>query len=171
MKNFLYALLILCGTAISAQNEEQAPLTKTPSSLTGLSITGRSYPIFIDGEEHSSFMVRYGFSKSVQVELQGFYDTYLMTNRVRKNIVGKLYLNDKLYLISGLEMESEVSKYGRKPDQFRLGFVTGAGYDISENFMLEVKSNFQLNNSNMGVYGESITKMPAVYTVGSKFKF
>ena len=163
-------LVIFCTITAIGQTVEEFPVTK-PSSLTGLSISGHSYPLFLGGEEHSSFLVQYGFSESAQLELQGFYDTYLLTNRFRTSLLGKIYLDEKAYLLSGFDTEIEISKYGNKPVPPRLGFVNGVGYDVKDNLMLEVKSNLQLNNTKMGLFGESQIKMPSVFTIGSKLKF
>jgi hypothetical protein len=153
-----------------AQNIEK-PSQSTNPSLNAISISGQSYPIFLNGEEHSSFMVKYGISKSTQLELQGFYDTYLMSNRFRTCLVGKAYVNDKLYVFSGLDVEIDIAKYGQRSQAPRLGVVSGVGYDSNENFMLEAKSIIQLNNSKVGSYGESLVPMPSVFILGSKFKF
>tara|TARA_R110000782_G_scaffold169928_5_gene261741 strand:- start:785 stop:922 length:138 start_codon:yes stop_codon:yes gene_type:complete len=45
-------------------------------------------------------MIRYGISKAAYLELQGFFDTFLLPERFKINLVGKVYLNDKLYLFS-----------------------------------------------------------------------
>jgi len=170
MKLLVGVLVVLFTTKMVAQTIEEQPET-LPSSLLGLSISGHSYPVFLGGERHKNFSVVYGISKSTQLELQGFYDTYILSERFRSNLVGKVYLNNRLYLFSGMEAEVETAKFGSMPSPFRLGFVAGAGYDITKDFMIEVKSNIQVNDSNLGVYGESLIKMPAVYTFGSKFKF
>lgn len=155
---------------ISGQVVEQ-PLPSV-DQRTRLNITGFSYPIFLNEEEHKSFLVRYNLSKSLKLDLQGFYDTYRMTNRIRRNLVGKWYVSDRLYLFSGIEVESEVNKYqelGVTPP--RVGFISGVGYEIRDNFMIEAKSNIQLNSSPMGAYGEYLIPIRQAYTLGGKFKF
>lgn len=170
MRTYCTLILLMIGRVVIAQVTEK-PQQVGSSPLYGSSITGHSYPLFLNGEKHSAFMVRYGISRATQLELEGFYDTYLMTNRFRTSLVGKVYLDDKLYLFSGLDAEIDIDKYSMKPKAPRLGVVSGVGYDINGDFMLEAKSNFQLNNSNIGLYGESIIPMPSVFTLGSKFKF
>ena len=114
--------------------------------------------------------MQYGISKSTQIELQGFYDTYLLTERFRSSFIGKAYLNEKVYLLSCLEVEVVTEYAGKVEVPYRLGFVAGAVYDISDGFMIEVKSNVRLNNSNIGAFGEALVKMPSVYDKGSKWK-
>ena len=171
MKVLVCGYFFLIVIIAIGQTTEEPPDTNSLSSLTGLSISGHAYPVSAIGDVHKSFMVQYGIYKSTQIELQGFYDTYLLTERFRTNLAGKVYLNDKLYLFSGMELEAETNSYNNVPGPYRLGFIAGAGYDISENFMIEVKSNAQLNNSRIGVFGESSIEMPAVYTIGSKIRF
>jgi hypothetical protein len=48
-------------------------------------------------------------------------------------------------------LETETANYGNVPSSYRLDFVAGAGYDMSENFMIEMKSNNQLNSSSTDV--------------------
>ncbi len=172
MKLLIVVLWFMCATTLMAQKIEEQPKT-LPSSLLGLSMSGHSYPVSLNGDIHKSFLVVYGISTNTKVELQGFYDTYLLTERFRTNFGGKYYLNEQLYVFSGMEMERATGNFIRLPvpDSYRVGVVAGAGYDVSENFMIEIKSNIQVNNATIGLYGESLIKMPAVYTIGSKLKF
>ena len=84
--------------------------------------------------------------------------------------MGKVYFNDKLYLFSRNELETETGNYGNVPSFYRLGFIEGAGYDVSDDFLIEVKSNVQLNSSSLSVLGESLIEMPSVYAIDNKFK-
>ncbi|WP_143814462.1 hypothetical protein [Maribacter arcticus] len=79
--------------------------------------------------------------------------------------MGKIYLNDKLYLFSGMEVKAETANYDNVSSTYRLGFVASVGYPISENFMIGVKSNVQLNNSSIGIFGEILIEMLVVYTI------
>ena len=162
MKVLVCGYLFLFVIITIGQTTEETSPTNSLSSLTGLSISGHAYPVSAIGDVHKSFMVKYGISKSTQIELQGFYDTYLLTESFRTNLVSKVYLNDKFYLFSGMELEAETGSYINVPGPYRLGFIAGTGYDISENFMIEVKSNVELNNSRIGVFGESLIEIPAV---------
>lgn len=81
-------------------------------------------------------------SKATQIELHGVYDTYLLTERFRTNLVGKIYLNDKLYLLSRMEVKAETGNYDNVSSTYRLGFVASVGFTISENFMIEIKVMF-----------------------------
>ncbi|TVZ15016.1 hypothetical protein [Maribacter sp. MAR_2009_72] len=165
----LSCLLFSIGSII-AQIEEEPPVSNSLSNLSGFSITGHSYPVSANNDVHKSFMVLYGLN-GIQLELQGFYDTYMYTERFRSSIIGKGYINEKFYLLSGMDVEVATERRELLNAPYRLGFVAGAGYDVDKNFMIEVKSNVQLNKSNIGMFGESQIEMPSVYTVGSKWKF
>ncbi|MEP2277906.1 hypothetical protein [Maribacter sp.] len=96
---------------------------------------------------------------------------FILSERFRSSILAKVYLNEKLYLFSDLEAEVATEKAGVAQTPCRLDIVPGADYDINENFMIELKSNVQLNKSNFGMCGETKLAMATVYTIGSKRKF
>jgi len=171
MKVLVHSFLFLFVIVSKGQEVEEPPVTNLPSSLTGLSITGHAYPASAIGDVHKSFMVQYGVSKSFQLELQGFYDTYILSERFRSSVLAKVYMNKRLYLLGGLETGIATENAGVAQTPYRLGFIAGAGYDVSENLMIELKSNVQLNKSNIGALGETQVTMPSVYTIGSKWKF
>lgn len=171
MKILVQSFLFLFIIASNGQTIEEPPVSNLPSSLSGLSVTGHAYPISAIGDVHKSFMVQFGIFKSTQLELQGFYDTYILSERFRSSQLFKRYLNDRLYLLTGLEVEVATEKDELLNAPYRLGFVAGTGYDVSENFMIELKSNVQLNKSTIGAFGETQIAMPSVYTIGSKWKF
>lgn len=171
MKVLVLSFLFMFVIIANGQTIEESSDKKLPSSLTGLSLTGHVYPIGATGDVYKSFMVQYGVTKSMQLELQGFYDTYILSERFRSSLLAKVYLNKKLYLLSGLDVEVATENAGFGPVPYRLGYVAGAGYDVTENFMIEIKSSIQLNNTDIGAFGETQVKMPSVYTFGSKLKF
>ncbi|WP_281540710.1 hypothetical protein [Maribacter aestuarii] len=171
MEKIIVCVCLAFVQILSGQLTEERP-NDNGVSQKKLMIEGRSYPIFLNGEEHSAFIIRYNISERLKLDLNGFYDTYLMTNRIRTNLTGKWYMNKNLYIFSGLEIEMETNKNPEsKPMTPRVGFISGMGYDINDNFSIEAKGNFQLNNSPMGAYGEYFIPMPQVYTLGGKFKF
>ncbi|TDS14416.1 hypothetical protein DFQ03_2503 [Maribacter caenipelagi] len=167
VRSFLFMFVIIA----KGQTIEEPPVSNLPSSLTGLSVTGHAYPASAIGDVHKSFMVQYGVSKSMQLELQGFYDRYILSERFRSSLLAKVYLNERLYLLGGVEAEiaTENTEVGQSP--YRIGFVTGLGYDVDPNLIIELKANIQLNNPSMGAFGEKHVVMPAALTLGSKWKF
>lgn len=136
-----------------------------------LNIEGFSYPLFFSNEEHSSFLINYDLSEELDVLLEGFHDTYIVSNRFRTALLGRYYLTEKLYLLSGMELEREAKKDGRTPLAPRIGVISGAGYEVQENFFLEARANIQFNDSKMGSFGEPLIPTPALYSLGGKFKF
>ena len=171
MKILVHSFLFLFVIVSKGQTIEEPPATNLPSSLTGLSITGHAYPASAIGDVHKSFMVQYGVSKSLQLELQGFYDTYILSERFRSSVLAKVYLNERLYLLGGLEAEIATENAGVGQTPYRIGFVTGIGYDVDPNLMIELKANVQFNNPSIGAFGEKHVVTPAALTIGSKWKF
>ena len=110
MKILVPSFLFLFSIVSNGQTIEEPSTSNLPSSLSGLSITGHAYPVSAIGDVHKSFMVQYGIFKSTQLELQGFYDTYILSERFRSSLLFKRYLNDRLYLLSGLEVEVATEK-------------------------------------------------------------
>jgi len=153
---------------MSAQELVSGKVDEFPS----LTIHSFSYPLFLNGEQHSSFKLNYRITDSLQAELQGFYDTYLLTDRFRVSLLLKQYLTKKIYLFSGVEIEMEGAKsllvYKRPP---RVGFISAVGYDVTSDFIIEAKGNIGINKTSMGAFGEPSMAMPEVYTLGSKIKF
>ena len=142
------------------------------SNGTGnLDLSSFAYPMFLGKEQHSYFLVNYKISQKLEVDLQGFYDTYLTSNRLRTSLILKRYLTNKFYLFSGIEVEAADQKSIFSAPPPRIGVLTGFGYDFTENFLIEGKFNAQVNDSPMGAYGEPFAKMPRVYTIGGRIKF
>lgn len=131
-----------------------------------------SYPQFMNGEVHASFLLNYRLTNKSLVEMQGFYDTYLLADRFRTSLVFKHYLTQNLSVFSGLELELERIKMPQwmeiRPP--RLGAIGGLGYDVNSGFSLEAKSNIGINRTSMGAYGYS-APMPKVFTLAGKIKF
>lgn len=140
-------------------------------------LDAHGYPTSIWGEEHASFEVNYRLSPKFVAQLQGFYDEYacgLCSDRFRTFAGLKWYVSNRVYLISGMDIEAEVGVHGRQARDMRkprVAFIGGLGYDVRENLLLEAKGNFQLNNSKIGAFGEPQIRMPKLYTVGGKLKF
>lgn len=171
MKRLPISFLFLNLSIAFGQIIEEPQPTNPSSLFNGLSITGHAYPVSAIGNIHKSFEVDYELTKMSTIALRGFYDTYTLTERFRSSLLGKFYLNEKLYLLSGLDIEKATGNSIQKPKQHRIGFVVVAGYDVSDNFTIGMKGNYQLNDSNIGLFGETEIKMPAVHTIGGKWKF
>ena len=125
-----------------------------------------SNPVFLNDEMHSNFAVIYEVDTGFLVELQGYYDTYLLGDVFRVPLITKYYVNDKLYFFSGFEFEADLDKYGRKPAPPRLKFKNGVGYDIDKNFSLEANHDLQFNKTNLGNYAA-----PKLFSFSGKYKF
>lgn len=167
---FFFYLLSGCLITLGQEPVEKE-LLNSPRTST-LQYDAFSYADLGTGEKHSYFSVLYQLNPKLEAELRVFYDTYQISNRVRAEFLLKKYVTDKLYIFSGLEIEAETKVMpGRSILPPRLGAIGGVGYDVNDNFLLEAKGNFQLNNSPLGVFGERLVKMPEVYTVGGKVRF
>ncbi|MFK7812197.1 MAG: hypothetical protein AB8B59_06860 [Maribacter sp.] len=167
---FFFCLLLVSLVVIAQEPEDKVPLN--PSSPYNWEHGSFSYADLGTGKEHSYFHITYQLNPKLFAELQVFYDSYTFSNRLRAELQLKRYLTQKLFVFSGLQIEAETMVMpGNRILPPRIGAKAGVGYDVNDNFLLEVKSNFQLNKSLIGVFGERQIRMPAVYTVSSKYKF
>ena len=169
--HFFITLLLFCSIGSSQTNG----LVNEPKPTEGLKLESSGYPIFLGGEQHSSFLLSYSITNTMKADLNAFYDTYLLSNRFRANMLFKNYLDQNWYLFSGMEAEYSIKKYpgleSQKEVPPRIGVVSGIGYEVNKNFQVEARGNFQINNSSVGVFGEPLIPMPQVYTLKGKFKF
>ncbi|PIB25281.1 hypothetical protein [Maribacter sp. 4G9] len=165
-------ILFFLGANVFSQN---IGLPGEPRPNEGLQLESFGYPIFFGGEQHSSFHLKYPITNTIRAELNTFYDTYILSDRIRTDIQLKKYLDDNWYLFSGIESEFSFNKYpgleSRKQAPPRIGVISGLGYEVNENFTMEAQSNFQINNAPIGAYGEHLIPMPQVYTLKGKIKF
>lgn len=157
--------MCMCFTLVYGQDRGlEHAIRNTPGS--NLTTEGFSYPTFFDGETHSNFTATYEMDTNFLIELQGYYDTYLLANVFRVPVRAKWYVSDRLYLFSGLEMEVELDKYGLKPPPPRLKLINGMGYDVDKNFSIQATHDLQFNTSNFGNYAT-----PNLFSLSGKYKF
>ncbi|CAZ94600.1 hypothetical protein [Zobellia galactanivorans] len=138
------------------------PLTENSNFNT----SAYSYPVFMDNEMHSEFLIGYEFDEKFMVELQNYYDTYRTFDVQKVSVRLKNYVSDRLYFVNGAAMERELDKHGANAPRPRYIMTNGVGYDINKNVMMEVNHDLNFNKSNIGTYG-----MPSLLSIKSKIKF
>lgn len=131
-----------------------------------LSVSGFSYPTFLNDETHSEFTVRYPLDESFEAELQGFYDTFILADVTRFALRGKYYPGGKFYFFSGMATEFERDKSSGKTMPPRLMMLNGIGQDFSNGLILEVKHELLINTYLPGHYA-----IPNLISVHGKYKF
>lgn len=172
MKCYLFIIFLFICSLGSSQT---IGLANEPKPTDGLKLESFGYPVFLGGEQHASFRLSYMITNTFSADLSAFYDTYVLSNRFRSNILLKHYLNENWYLFSGMEAEYSIKKYpgleSQKQVPPRIGIVSGIGYEVNKNFKVEARGNFQINSSSVGAFGEPLIPMPQVYTLKGKLKF
>lgn len=147
--------------------QDDIPLSNAPEKSTNeLSITGFSYPLFMNGETHSEFSVAYPISEKFDTELQGFYDTYILADVTRFSFRGKYYASEKFYSFAGMAAELERNKTNGTPSPPRLIILSGVGYDFNNKLNLELKHEMMMDKTKPGLYG-----IPSLFSAHGKFKF
>ncbi|MEM6813033.1 MAG: hypothetical protein AAF600_01410 [Bacteroidota bacterium] len=151
---------------INAQEEEPVNSNGLPLK-SRLTINDFAYPLAPNSsEQHSNFIVSYEGSQNFFLELQGFYDSYLLADVFRIPIRAKLYVSDKFYLFSGVEVESERDKLQIDLPPPQLKYKNGFGYDVKNSLMLEFEHDLHFNKSVHGVYGT-----PSLFSLKGKYRF
>ena len=64
------------------------------------------YSGFTNSEEHSQFIAKYRLGHKFLAQLEGAYDTYIISDRFRVSLLGKFNVTEKLYLFSGADIEA-----------------------------------------------------------------
>lgn len=162
------SLLIIPLFIIRTQaQEEWVDTNLNVMSNSNIVVEDFAYPInLLNREQHSNFKFSYLLMPKFSIEMQGFYDTYLVSDVFKLPITTKFYITDKVYLFSGLEIESESDKMllDLPPPQFKI--KNGMGYDVKQNFFLQVEHDLHFNKSIIGAYGT-----PSLISLKGKYKF
>ncbi|WP_117885320.1 hypothetical protein [Aureibaculum luteum] len=168
---FMIRTVILCLVFLSVIriNAQQEGVSGNNISIPESKFTLHdfAYPIdLFNKEQHSNFVFRYKIKLKFIIELKGFYDTYLLADVFKTPITTKLYVTNKLYLFSGIELESESDKLQLNLQPPQLKFKNGMGYDIEKNLFIQFDHDLHFNKSAVGAYGT-----PSLFSLSGKYKF
>lgn len=172
LKILSFFLLWLCLVLKGYCQATTKPLHDQPGSIE---ITGHNVS-FANGEQHKEVSLEYPLNSHLNAQLEAFYDTYLLTDRLRISLKLKHYITNKTYGFFGAGIEAVVRDksqilglpLGSIP---RLSVEGGLGHEVKEGFLIEAKGNFSVNKSNIGAFGEPFIPMPKIYSLGGKWKF
>jgi hypothetical protein len=166
IRTIVLCLILLSEIRINAQ-EERVDRNNITTPKPQLTLHDFAYPIdLFSKEQHSNFVFRYKIKSKFSLELHGFYDTYLFANVFKTPIITKLYVTNKLYLFSGIELESESDKLQLNLPPPQLKFKNGMGYDVEKNFFIQFDHDLHFNKSAIGAYGT-----PSLFSLSGKYKF
>ena len=118
-------------------------------------------------EQHSNFTIKYTINQELFLELGGNFDTYMLADVFKSSIIGRKYVSRKLNLFSGIEMEMQrevLNSNSLVSPQFRS--KNGVGYDINNNFQLQIEHDLNFNKTNVGIYS-----FPELLSLKGKIKF
>lgn len=138
LKSFSFIFLFL-GFILTAQEPvEEASKWK---------YDGFSYADFGTGEEHSNFSLLYKVNPKLQVELQGFYDTYRVSDVFDVSFRVKWYPVKKIYLFSGLGTQVQGLKLGASLPRMSAYMMNGVGYEPTNNISIQAVNDINLNKN------------------------
>ncbi|WP_276165907.1 hypothetical protein [Zobellia alginiliquefaciens] len=159
---------LLCAAIGKAQNPVldlnlgQYQLAKSSKFYTN----GFAYPVFMDNEMHTQATIGYQFDDNFMMELQNYYNTYRTHDLHRAELELKYYLNNKLYLFSGVAIEKSLDKHGQEAPKPQFMLTNGVGYEVKTNTMMEARYDLNINKNENKAPGKS-----SMFSVLSKFKF
>ena len=166
MNPLLLILFVLSFVGQFYAQEEKLDANGSTDQDPKLKIESFSYPTFLNGEVHSSFLMDYKLSEKLSLRLQGFYDTYILADVFKAPMTLNWYVSEKLFLFTGTEFYFEQDKLGLKPPVLNLYMTSGMGYDVNNYFTIEAKQDVYFNTSNLGNYAT-----PNLFSLGGKYKF
>ncbi|WP_291868866.1 hypothetical protein [Maribacter sp.] len=164
MKYFLCIFLIV--TSFLSYGQEVEANQQNETIPKKVSLHSWSYPSLSNGDTHSYFDLDYKLDSQLQLELRGFYDTYMLANVSKFNFRLKKYVSNKFYIFSGLGLEIEQAKYGLKSPKAIFNYSYGVGVDVNESIFIEARQQMQINKEVHGNY-----TLPKVFTLTGKYKF
>jgi len=152
---FRYLLALFLSLFFSILSAQEIETEKPMSSIQDnrLIIDAFAYPDLMFGERHAWFSVNYKLSPKFWIELQGFYDTYILSDVFRVPLRAKYYITDKFYIFSGVEAEMERNTYSLDGVPIKMRATSGAGYEFTKNLLIEASYNLQFGQGPLGNYG------------------
>lgn len=125
-----------------------------------------SYPDFGTGEEHSYFSIIYKLNPTLHMELRGFYDTYRSQDVFDTSFRMKWYPTKRVYLFSGLGMESIWDKLRGGPPATSYRMLNGAGIEPNENITIEAVYDQYFDKNSAG-----LNATPSLLTLKGRYRF
>lgn len=164
--SLLFCILFLSCLIGSAQKNETDPFTTT-------SIDQNTDDIGFIGESlkrvyHFDVLKEYGISEKFGMQLQAIYERTVAGGTYHFPFVGKYYVTEKGYLLGGPAVDFYLNEVLGQVMPTRLSRVIGAGYDVKENFFLQVQGDFKIKGFNKGF---DVAPRPNTLTLTSGLKF
>ena len=166
---FTFACLLLMCPPAYAQLDSLSTRVIALEKPSNLSITGFSYPTFLNGEMHAEFSVAYPIDTVLEAELKGFYDTYMLSNITRFAFLGNYGFGEQMNLFSGMAIDVEQNKATRSLIPPRFSILSGVDYDVNESLNMELRYEHQLNSSSgLSPYGYNL---PSQVSARARYRF
>ncbi|MAY21425.1 MAG: OmpW family protein [Flavobacteriaceae bacterium] len=146
MKKLFFLLVVVLFTMqISAQ---ETRFGATAGYLNGAS------KITVFGEETSGtdsgfyggLVAEIGLSESFAIQTEVLYMNIDDSSLLQVPFFGKIYVSEKFFFQAGPTITYTLEEIAEDFTKFNLGVGGGLGYDITEDFFIETRTSFQLNN-------------------------
>ena len=161
MKIVITQLCLLFGLIVLGQ---ETNVDNTP--IPPISISSIGYQNFYNDEQHSQFLMDWRVNEKNSLMINGYYDTNLLGDVFKTQLLFKREIVEKFYIFSGVEMGMERTIIGGAASRLNYKVINGIGYQIQDNFMIEAISESILGTQNFGGYGAG-----TLLKVQAKYKF
>ncbi|GAA4281784.1 outer membrane beta-barrel protein [Gaetbulibacter aestuarii] len=133
--------------------------------------------VFFDGnsssESNSGFYIGgvadFTVSEQLHVQPELVYVNVNSSGAINLPVMLKYYVSEKFNIQAGPEVTYLLEEEAEDETSLRIAAGIGLGYDINQNFFLEARYSFQINNYYTGPF--DLTARDSFITIGVGYKF
>ncbi len=158
------SVFLICISIYSQEETDSNPADQEEPKIT---TSGISYGHKLTPGQHSQFTIDYKVNSNLFLQTRGDLKIFNLTEVFKVSLLGKRYISNRSYLLSGGEVEL-TRDFLLSPAPFSAQFklINGFGYDVNQYFSLEAIQDLNFSEGNFGPYAN-----PNMFSVKGKFKF
>lgn len=171
MKKVFLFIAVVLGAVVTSQAQEDARFGVTAGYLSanakiesqGISLTDSQGGFYI------GLVADLNVAEKFNIQPELLYANVDDISFLQLPIMGKYYVAEKFNLQGGIQITYTLEEVADDFTKFNFGLGGGLGYDINEDFFLQARYVFQLNNYFTG--SEDITSKIGFLNFGVGYKF
>lgn len=149
MKRYVTAIFLLVGFLTQAQDATFGITggflnAEARVKFEGITVSGSEAGFYI------GFLADLSIDEQFHIQPELLYASADEANALVIPVLAKYYVASKFNLQAGPQLAINLEEKEEDFSNFGLGIAAGLGYDITDNFLLEGRYSFQLNNSYTG---------------------
>lgn len=117
-----------------------------------MEVGGFHLPADLAGHVNNAAWLQVSLDPELAASLEAFHNTYVLSERLRLEILLKQRLGNRLYLFGGLEWEREIGAMA-PVSGYRFGSLLGMGYQPTRNLNLEAGWSQPFQATRLGSFG------------------